>query len=72
MSKTILMNDSDIASALRMSRSWVRKQRYLRKRDLPHAFDIDPVMVGSVPRYWVRDVMAWLAKQRARSTWGGV
>ena len=43
-----------------MSRGWVRKQRFNRRHGLPHVFDIDPVMIGSVPRYRLEDVRAWI------------
>ena len=51
----ILVNDSYIAESLSMSRSWVRGQRYLRRRSLPHILNIDPIMIGSNPRYRVEE-----------------
>ena len=56
-----LVNDAEIARLLCMSRSWVRKQRFNRRRGLLHVFDIDPVMIGSVPRYRLEDVRAWIS-----------
>ena len=56
-----LIDDAEIARLLSMSRSWVRKQRFLRRRGLSHVFDIDPVMIGSVPRYRLEDVLAWIS-----------
>ena len=55
-----LIGDGEVAELLSMSRSWVRKQRFLRRRGLPHVFDIDPVMIGSSPRYPLEDVEAWI------------
>ena len=55
-----LVDDACVAGLLSMSRSWVRKQRFLRRRGRPHVFDIDPVMIGSVPRYRLEDVLAWI------------
>ena len=55
-----LVDDAQIAERLSMSRSFIRKQRFLRRRGLPHVFDIDPVMIGSSPRYRLEDVMAWI------------
>ena len=55
-----LVDDAQIAKLLSMSRSWVRKQRFLRRRELRHDFTIDPVMIGSSPRYRLVDVMAWI------------
>ena len=56
-----LVNDAYIAKQLSISRGWVRKQRFNRRHGLPHVFDIDPVMIGSVPRYRVEDVGAWIS-----------
>ena len=50
---SVLINDSRIADMLGMSRSWVRKQRFNRRRGLPHTLTIDPVMIGSAPRYLI-------------------
>ena len=62
-----LVDDAYIAKLLSMSRSFIRKQRFLRRRGLPHVFDIDPVMIGSSPRYPLEDVDAWI---NARETAG--
>lgn len=56
----LLLSDADIAGLLGMSRSWVRKQRFLRRREQPHFFEIDSVMIGSVPRYRRENVRAWI------------
>ncbi len=56
-----LVDDAYIAKRLSMSRSFIRKQRFLRRRGLPHVFDIDPVMIGSSPRYRLEDVLAWIS-----------
>ena len=56
----ILIGDAEIAQLVSLSRSWVRKQRWSRRHGHPHAFDIDPVMIGSVPRYRLRDVLTWI------------
>ena len=57
---TALLNDKDIASELCLSCSWVRKQRWLRRHDEEHVFTVDPVMIGSVPRYRTDDFQAWM------------
>jgi len=54
------LNDADIASELCLSLSWVRKQRWLRRHEMEHVFTVDPVMIGSVPRYRNDDVQAWM------------
>ncbi len=56
-----LVDDAYVAKRLSISHSWVRKQRFNRRHGLPHVFDIDPVMIGSVPRYRVEDVLAWIS-----------
>jgi predicted DNA-binding transcriptional regulator AlpA len=61
-----LYADSDLAARLRISRSWIRKQRMYRKNGLPHCLTIDPVMIGSAPRYKASDVETWLAAQSAK------
>jgi hypothetical protein len=60
-----LCADNDLASLLRMSRSWVRKQRMLRRAGLPHVLTIDPIMIGSCPRYRLADIKTWLEAQGA-------
>jgi predicted DNA-binding transcriptional regulator AlpA len=64
---TRLIRDADIARLTSMSKSWVRKQRMNRRRGLPHVLTIDPVRIGSVPRYRLNDVEAWLAAQRTQA-----
>ncbi len=58
---SVLISDADIADMLGMSRSWVRKERFNRRRGLPHTLTIDPVMIGSTPRYRQSEVMDWVA-----------
>jgi hypothetical protein len=55
-------NDNDIARFVGVSPSWVRLQRHFRKHNKPHVFDIDPIFLGSRPRYPVDAVQAWLEK----------
>ena len=65
---SVLINDADIAGMLGMSRSWVRKQRFNRRRGLPHTLTIDPVMIGSAPRYRRSEVMDWVASLEREPT----
>ena len=58
---SVLISDADIADMLGMSRSWVRKERLNRRRGLPHTLTIDPVMIGSAPRYRRSEVVDWVA-----------
>jgi predicted DNA-binding transcriptional regulator AlpA len=58
---TRLVRDADIAQRIAMSQSWLRKQRMLRRQGEEHVFAVDPVMIGSSPRYRAEEVDAWLA-----------
>jgi len=58
--QSTLMSDDDIALHLSLSVSWVRKQRWLRKRNEDHSLTIDPVHIGKTPRYRTEDFQAWL------------
>ncbi len=60
MNDTLFWSDKEIASELRMSVSWVRKQRWLRRREEEHVFTVDPVMIGKTPRYRHGDVQTWI------------
>ena len=67
MSGQQLYADADLSVTLRISRSWIRKQRMYRRHGLPHCLTIDPVMIGSVPRYRASDVEAWLSSQSTQA-----
>ena len=56
-----LLSDAQVAELLSVSRSFIRKQRFNRRHGLPHVFNVVPVMVGSLPRYRLEDVLAWIA-----------
>lgn len=60
-----LLNDKDIAHRAGFSPGWVRIQRYFRRHGKPHVLDIDPVLVGTKPRYRTEDVDAWFAGLKA-------
>ncbi len=60
MTDTKFWNDKEIATQLRLSLSWVRKQRWLRRHGKEHVFTVDPVMIGAVPRYRHEDVQSWI------------
>lgn len=60
MLDTSFWSDREIASQLRMSVSWVRKQRWLRRHGDDHVFTVDPVMIGKTPRYRQGDVLSWI------------
>ncbi len=56
----LLLRDKDVASMIGMSASWVRVQRLKRRRGEGHSFQIDPVLIGSTPRYRKEEVLCWL------------
>lgn len=58
---TKLIDDTAVADALGVSRSWVRKQRFNRRHGLQHTLTVDPVLLGSLPRYRQAEVAGWLA-----------
>ncbi|MAF98248.1 MAG: hypothetical protein CMH26_06400 [Micavibrio sp.] len=57
---SILLCDKEVARLLGMSAQWVRAQRHKRRKGLEHNFTIDPVMIGSSPRYRRKDINDWL------------
>ena len=67
---TALLCDREVAEQLSVSRSWVRKQRFDRRHGSPHVFDIDPVMIGGLPRYPREEVLTWI-EHRKNSRIGG-
>ena len=54
------LNDTAIAETVCMSPSWVRVERHKRRKGLPHTLNIDPVMIGSSPRYRMENVEAFI------------
>ena len=62
-----LVNDGEIARLVCMSKSWVRKERFNRRRGLKHSLSLDPTMIGRCPRYRLTDVQAWLEQQAAKT-----
>ena len=58
-------NDRQIAGLLAVSVSWVRLQRYNRRHGKPHIFDVDPIPLGSAPRYAKADVDEFMARLSA-------
>ena len=59
-----LIDDAYIAQHLRVSRGWVRTQRFRRRHALSHVFNVDPIYIGSLPRYFLQEVLAWVQAQR--------
>lgn len=61
-----LLSDAEIARALKMSKQWVRVQRHKRRRGEAHYLQLDPVMIGSKPRYLRDEFEALLTKLKLR------
>ena len=55
-----LLGDKEIAEKVKLTTSWVRKQRLMRRQGKKHSFTVDPVMVGNVPRYRQEEVQSWI------------
>ena len=55
-----LINDREVSKLLCMSSGWVRNQRHRRRHGEEHSLTIDPVMIGSSPRYRLDDLMDWI------------
>lgn len=55
------ITDREIAEKLGLTTSWVKKQRYLRKKDEPHQMQIDPIYIGNQPRYRLEDFQNWVS-----------
>ena len=66
-----LLRDREVASRLALSPATIRGQRFDRRHGLPHWFTVDPVMIGSAPRYRASDVDAWLESQARLATGAG-
>lgn len=54
-------SDKDVARLLNMSPSWVRGQRFKRRRDEPHILDLEPRYIGRCARYSREEVEAFVA-----------
>lgn len=54
------LSDKDLAELVRMSPSWVRKQRMLRNRGENHSLTVDPIYIGNSPRYLIAEIRNWL------------
>jgi predicted DNA-binding transcriptional regulator AlpA len=57
-----LVSDGRVAQLLAMSKSWVRKERFNRRHGLPHTFNLEPIMIGTAPRYRLSDVLNWIQR----------
>jgi hypothetical protein len=62
------LNDRDIAQLFGMSPGWVRMQRHFRRFGRDHFLTIDPVLIGTRPRYRREDVAALVKATKALQT----
>ena len=58
--KIKLVNDSEIASMFSMSTGLVGNQRWRRKLGEDQTLMVDPVMIGSAPRYRLDEFRNWI------------
>ncbi len=54
------LNDASLAEYIDVSPSWVRKQRYLRKKGEDHSLTVDAIYIGNSPRYKASEINKWL------------
>jgi len=70
-----LLNDREIAHRVGFSPGWVRLERFRRRHGQPHTLTIDPLIVGTKPRYVAGEFDEWFAKlvatQRGEPPHGG-
>ena len=64
-----LIDDRRVADLFSMSRSWIRQERFRRRHGQSHVLDIDPVLVGTTPRYMCDEIEGLIKRlAEARST----
>lgn len=67
-SKATLINDIQLADRLSMKPPTIRSQRFRRLHGLDHWLTLDPVYIGSKPRYRLADVEGWITQQGRTNT----
>ena len=67
---TTFIGDKWLAERTGMKVPTIRSQRFKRLHGQPHWLDLDPVFIGSKPRYRLSDTLAWLQRQRQRTCGG--
>jgi hypothetical protein len=60
-----LLNDREIAKLTSMSTGWVRNQRWRRKHNEEHSLTVDPIMIGTTPRYRLNNIIDWIDRLEA-------
>ena len=67
---TTFVDDHWLAQRIGMKVATIRSQRFKRRHALPHWLDLDPVMIGSKPRYRLSTALNWLQGQVRQNTIG--
>ncbi len=65
---TAFVDDHWLAQRIGMKVATIRSQRFKRRHGLPHWLDLDPVMIGSKPRYRLSTALNWLQGQVRQNT----
>ncbi len=60
ISATTFVTDRWLADQLQMAVATIRSQRFKRRHGLNHWLDLDPIYIGSKPRYRLSDALKWL------------
>jgi len=60
---TVIIDDRETAAIIKAKPATIRGQRFKRRKGLDHWFTVDPVMIGSLPRYRKADVLAFVEAQ---------
>ena len=60
---TIFIDDRWLAGQTRLKPETFRAQRFKRLHGLDHWFDLDPIYIGSKPRYRLSEALDWLERQ---------
>ena len=64
---TTFVDDQWIAERIGMKVPTIRSQRFKRRHGLSHWLDLDPVMIGSKPRYRLSSALEWLLRRGQQS-----
>lgn len=62
------LNDRDVATILNVSPNTIRVQRHYRLHGKDHYLKIDPVRIGSLPRYRREDVAALVGQLKGEQS----
>ena len=65
-STATFVDDQWLSLHIGMKVATIRSQRFKRRHGLDHWLDLDPVMIGTKPRYRLSEALAWLEAQGAK------